>query len=245
MVACSATRGCACDAGRPRFVAPPGGLHRRRDSFGNRCCPVRPGRRRRAGTGGVQRSARARAGIRSKADDSARPRESRRAPRSTRQLDGACGRGAVRTREVLSSALGEANLEMPAANSTAIEKYIALAESGAVAMLEAAADRSYLASAIQIASAYEVLAAAAESIPRMRAMREYLAATGCAPLRRSRRQGKCLAATGDRFVGDRVRTAASRAWAANPDGAAAQSRRIGGALSEIQMDLRTVLPERA
>jgi hypothetical protein len=84
----------------------------------------------------------------------------------------------VRTREVLSSALREANLEMPAANSTAIEKFIALAESGAVAMLEAAADRSWLASAIQIAGAYDVLAATAESIPRMRAMREYLAATG-------------------------------------------------------------------
>ena len=91
--------------------------------------------------------------------------------------------GAVRTREVLSSALREANLEMPAANNMAIEKFIALAESGAVAMLEAAADRSYLASAIQIAGAYEVLAAAAESIPRMRAMREYLAATACAPHR--------------------------------------------------------------
>jgi hypothetical protein len=85
---------------------------------------------------------------------------------------------AVRTREVLSAALREANLEMPAANSKAIAEYIALAESGAVAMLEAAADRSYLESAIQIAGAYELLAAAAESIPRMRAMREYLAATG-------------------------------------------------------------------
>jgi hypothetical protein len=86
--------------------------------------------------------------------------------------------GAVRTREVLASALRQANLEMPPANNTVIAEYIALAESGAVAMLEAAADRSYLASAIQISSAYEVLAAAAESIPRMRAMREYLAATG-------------------------------------------------------------------
>src|SRR6266481_3669692 len=86
--------------------------------------------------------------------------------------------GAVRTREVLSSALREASLDMPAANSTAIAEYIALAESGAAGMLEAVADRSYLASAVRIASAYEVLAAAAESIPRMRAMREYLAATG-------------------------------------------------------------------
>jgi len=86
--------------------------------------------------------------------------------------------GAVRTREVLASALREANLEMPGANSAAIADYIALAESGAAAMLEAAADPAYLASAIQVAGAYEILAAAAESIPRMRAMREYLAATG-------------------------------------------------------------------
>ncbi|HEY6301297.1 MAG TPA: hypothetical protein VIW95_16780 [Candidatus Binatus sp.] len=86
--------------------------------------------------------------------------------------------GAVRTREVLAAALSEANLEMPAANRAAIADYIALAESGAAAMLEAAADPTYLASAIRVAGAYEILAAAAESIPRMRAMREYLAATG-------------------------------------------------------------------
>ncbi len=85
---------------------------------------------------------------------------------------------AMRTREVLASALAEARLEMPAANSAALAQYIALAEPGAAAMLEAAADRSYLSSAIQIAEAYEALAAAAESIPRLRAMREYLAATG-------------------------------------------------------------------
>ncbi len=86
--------------------------------------------------------------------------------------------GAIRTREVLAAVLEEANLEMPAANSAAIADYVALAESGAVAMLEAAADRTYLVSAIQIAGAYEALAAAAESIPRLRAMREYLVATG-------------------------------------------------------------------
>src|SRR5208337_3360890 len=65
-----------------------------------------------------------------------------------------------------------------AARLNRLDASIALAESGAAAMLEAAADRSYVASAIQIAGAYEILAAAAESIPRMRAMREYLAATG-------------------------------------------------------------------
>jgi hypothetical protein len=86
--------------------------------------------------------------------------------------------GAVRTREVLAAALSEANLEMPAANRAACADYLALAESGAAAMLEAAADPTYLASAIRVAGAYEILAAAAESIPRTRAMREYLAATG-------------------------------------------------------------------
>ncbi len=72
---------------------------------------------------------------------------------------------AIRTRNVLASALTEANLEMPAANRAA-------------AMLEAAADRSYLASAIQIADAYEAIAAACVSMPRMRSMRESLTATG-------------------------------------------------------------------
>ena len=97
------------------------------------------------------------------------------------RLDGAMALAverAVQTREVLTSALREAALEMPAANNTAIAEYLALAESGAAAMLEAAADRSYLATALQIAGKYEVLAAAAESIPRMRSMRDYLAATG-------------------------------------------------------------------
>jgi hypothetical protein len=85
---------------------------------------------------------------------------------------------ATRTGMVLASALKEANLEMSPANRAAIADYIALVESGAAAMLEAAADRSYLASAIRIADAYEALAAAAAAIPRMRAMREFLIATG-------------------------------------------------------------------
>ncbi len=85
---------------------------------------------------------------------------------------------AIRTRNLLASALAEANLEMPAANRAAIAEYIRLAESGAAAMLEAAADRAYLASAIRIAGAYEAIAAACDSIPRMRSMREFLTATG-------------------------------------------------------------------
>jgi hypothetical protein len=97
------------------------------------------------------------------------------------QLDAAMAlavEAAIRTRAVLAAALEEANLEMPASNSATLAEYVALAESGAVAMLEAAADRTYLAAAIQIAGAYEALAAAADSIPQLRAMREYLNATG-------------------------------------------------------------------
>ncbi|MGH7924722.1 MAG: hypothetical protein ACREQH_09045 [Candidatus Binatus sp.] len=85
---------------------------------------------------------------------------------------------AARTREVLASALKQANLQMPAANAAAIAEFMELAESGALAMVEAATDRSYLASAIKVVAAYETLAAAAAAIPRMRAMREFLAGTG-------------------------------------------------------------------
>ncbi|HZC46177.1 MAG TPA: hypothetical protein VE243_06860, partial [Candidatus Acidoferrum sp.] len=86
--------------------------------------------------------------------------------------------GAVRTRQVLESALKEANLQMPAANTSAIAEYIELAEAGGRAMLEAAADRSKLESALKIVDAYEVLAAAAAAIPRMQTMREFLTGTG-------------------------------------------------------------------
>jgi hypothetical protein len=97
------------------------------------------------------------------------------------QLDAAMAlavEAAIRTRAVLAAALEEANLEMPASNRAALAEYIALAESGAAAMLEAAADRTFLASATQTTGAYEALAAAADSIPQLRSMREYLNATG-------------------------------------------------------------------
>jgi hypothetical protein len=98
-----------------------------------------------------------------------------------RRLDAAMARAveaAAHTREALLSVLKEANLPMPAANSDAIASYSELAEAGARALLEAVADRSKLAAAAQTIDAYEALAAAAAAIPRMRAMREYLAGTG-------------------------------------------------------------------
>ncbi len=98
-----------------------------------------------------------------------------------RRLDAAMAlavEDAVHTREVLESALAEAHLKLPLAHREAIANYLVLAESGAAAMLEAAADRSRLASVIQLVDGYEALAAAAASMPRMREMREYLAGTG-------------------------------------------------------------------
>ena len=98
-----------------------------------------------------------------------------------KQLDAAMAlavEDAVHTREALESALAEANLKLPLAHREAIATYLVLAESGAAAMLEAAADRSRLASVIQLVDGYEALAAAAAAMPRMREMREYLAGTG-------------------------------------------------------------------
>ena len=97
------------------------------------------------------------------------------------RLAGAMARAveaAVHAREMLESTLREANLQLPAASADAIAKYIELSESGGRAMLAAAATRSDLASAMQTIDEYEALAAAASAIPRMRAMREYLAGTG-------------------------------------------------------------------
>ena len=80
----------------------------------------------------------------------------------------------------------------PRRTRTAIAQYIALAESGAAAMLEAAADRSYLASASK-SPAHTRHRGRCESIPRMRAMREYLAATGlrAAPDEAGSRENVC------------------------------------------------------
>jgi hypothetical protein len=85
---------------------------------------------------------------------------------------------ANRTREVISSALRESNLPIPATHLDAIAQYIELAESGAAAILETANDPARLDAALLVTANYERLADTAALLPRMRAMREYLAATG-------------------------------------------------------------------
>lgn len=85
---------------------------------------------------------------------------------------------ANRTREVISSALSESNLPMPVSHLAAIAQFVDLAESGAAAMLETGNDPARRDAAILVLANYEPLAEAAALLPRMRAMREYLAATG-------------------------------------------------------------------
>ncbi|HEY6420314.1 MAG TPA: hypothetical protein VIX59_15060 [Candidatus Binataceae bacterium] len=85
---------------------------------------------------------------------------------------------ASRTRAVLEAALGEANLPLADEHQRAIAEYIALVELSAGALLEAGADSRRREAASAVVSAYDSLAAAAAMVPRMRAMREYLDATG-------------------------------------------------------------------
>jgi hypothetical protein len=67
---------------------------------------------------------------------------------------------------------------MPASHLDAIAQYIELAESGAAAILETANDPARRDVVRLVLANYEPLAEAAALLPRMRAMREYLAATG-------------------------------------------------------------------
>jgi hypothetical protein len=110
---------------------------------------------------------------------------------AAREIDGLPGRleklelamadavaAANRTREAISSALRESNLPMPAVHRDTIAQYVELAESGAAATLEIGNDPARLDAALLVIANYERLADAAALLPRMRAMREYLAATG-------------------------------------------------------------------
>ena len=85
---------------------------------------------------------------------------------------------ASRTRETLVAAFGEANLAIPAEHTGTLDDYTALAEGGVGRIIDIGADPARRAAALQVVSAYESLAIAAEVVPRMRAMREFVEATG-------------------------------------------------------------------
>lgn len=85
---------------------------------------------------------------------------------------------AARTRRTLEAALAQANLAIPSAQANTIEAYVELAESGAERLLEIGADPVRRDVALKVVSHYRELEAAAEVAPRMRAMREFVEATG-------------------------------------------------------------------
>jgi hypothetical protein len=85
---------------------------------------------------------------------------------------------ASRTRDTLAASMAEAHLEVPPAHQHALSEFAALAEGGPEALMELAANAAGRESAAQKIAAYEGLALAAAVVPRMRAMRNYLAATG-------------------------------------------------------------------
>ena len=98
-----------------------------------------------------------------------------------RRIDEALGiaiEGANRTREALADALKESNLDSPETQLATIADFVALAEAGRAGLLKLSIDPVQRESARKVCVAYEMLAVAAEALPRMRAMRTYLGATG-------------------------------------------------------------------
>jgi hypothetical protein len=85
---------------------------------------------------------------------------------------------ASRTRSALAAAMAEAHLDLPDAHQRAIDAFISLAEGGPESLMKIAAHPAQRESAVQRIAAYDSLAAAAAVMPRMRAMRDYLHATG-------------------------------------------------------------------
>ncbi len=85
---------------------------------------------------------------------------------------------ANRTAEKLRAALATENLALSPEQERTLGEYVRLAEQGPSALVEAAQDPWRRQSALKTITEYETLAQAAAMVPRMRAMREYLDATG-------------------------------------------------------------------
>jgi hypothetical protein len=85
---------------------------------------------------------------------------------------------AARVERTLGEAARDANTPLSGTENRAIGDFISLAARGSRAILEVGADAKMREEVLASIGAYEALAAAAAMIPRMRAMREYLVATG-------------------------------------------------------------------
>lgn len=82
------------------------------------------------------------------------------------------------TAEKLRSALAAENLSLSPEQERVFDEYLRLAEAGAAALVEAAGEPWRRQNALKVISDYEALAQAAAMIPRLRAMGQYLGATG-------------------------------------------------------------------
>ena len=83
-----------------------------------------------------------------------------------------------RSRETLTNALHEGGSGLNEAQQRVFEAYGELAESGMAALIQRGAQAEGRRRALEVVAEYETLAAAARAVPRLRAVREYLAGTG-------------------------------------------------------------------
>ncbi len=90
--------------------------------------------------------------------------------------------GAYRNREVLAAALRESGAVLLSVQQKAFADFIELAEGGADLLIERGADQPRREAALAIVADYEALAIVAGAVPRLKLMREYLAATRLNPL---------------------------------------------------------------
>jgi hypothetical protein len=85
--------------------------------------------------------------------------------------------GACRNRETLAEAMRESGGQLSIPQQQAFAAFIELAEGGAAALIELSVDPQRREAAMAVIAAYEVFAVVADSIPRLRRMRQYLAET--------------------------------------------------------------------
>ena len=141
-----------------------------------------------------------------------KPRTSRRFGQQIK-IDTACARharaveAAHRVGAALEGVCRDFLMELPPEHRETIDDFIALAEAGPGALIGLAAERPRM-QAERAIEAYEALAAAAAAVPRIRAMREYLRATGLMPGTAGYSAAETTAAPGEGSAADKAIAAA-------------------------------------
>ena len=157
---------------------------------------------------------------------------------------------AHRVGTILDAAHRELRTELKPEYRQTLEDFIALAEAGAGALVEQAAETQSRARVERVIAAYEGLATAAVAAPRLREMREYLRATELMPdlagISAGEYRGRWLGrGQGSGGGAGRVPAPARRARSCDAALGFAQHRDAPDTLSEIQMELYPDLSGRA